>query len=85
MTLASRLTPAGAPADDPEDFFEDALGVVFDDDAKNLRECGFLISECDITWAPSLHRGNKVTSSMCLSSLPCVLNHLSHGNLDWRF
>lgn len=48
MTLASRLTPAGAPADDPEDFFEDAFGVVFDDDAKNLRECGLLLSECDM-------------------------------------
>lgn len=38
MALASRLTPAGDPADDPEDFFEDSLGVVFDDDAKNMRE-----------------------------------------------
>lgn len=45
MALASRLAPAGAPADDPEDFFEDSLGVVFDDDAKNLRGCA-LLSQC---------------------------------------
>lgn len=37
MALTSRLTPAGDPAQNPEDFFEDSLGVVFEDDAKTLR------------------------------------------------
>lgn len=39
MTLALRLTPAGDPATDPEDFFGDSLGVVFEDDTLNLRRC----------------------------------------------
>lgn len=37
MALALRLTPAAGPAHEPEDFFGDALGVVFEDDTMNLR------------------------------------------------
>lgn len=37
MALALRLTPAGGPAEEPEDFFGDSLGVVFQDDTMNLR------------------------------------------------
>lgn len=37
MALALRLSPAGDPATDPEDFFGDSLGVVFEDDTLNLR------------------------------------------------
>lgn len=37
MALALRLSRAGDPATDPEDFFGDSLGVVFEDDTLNLR------------------------------------------------
>lgn len=37
MALALRLTLAGGPAEEPEDFFGDALGVIFEDDTMNLR------------------------------------------------
>ncbi|PSS02515.1 nicotinamide N-methyltransferase [Coniella lustricola] len=36
MSLALRLTPAAGPTEDPEDFFGDSLGVVFQDDTLNL-------------------------------------------------
>lgn len=43
MSLALRLTPAGGPAEDPEDFFGDSLGVVFRDDTLNLRKFSALL------------------------------------------
>ncbi|KAH8909124.1 nicotinamide N-methyltransferase [Coniochaeta sp. PMI_546] len=36
MELTSRITLTGPPADDPEDFLADSLGVVFPDDIMNL-------------------------------------------------
>lgn len=36
MSLTSRITLTGAPADEPEDFLADALGVVFPDDTTNV-------------------------------------------------
>lgn len=36
MALTSRITVTGPPADDPEDYLADSLGVVFPDDIINL-------------------------------------------------
>lgn len=36
MSLISRITLTGAPADEPEDFLADSLGVVFPDDITNV-------------------------------------------------
>lgn len=41
MALTSRITLAGPPADDPEDYFGASLGVIFPDDVMNQRECVF--------------------------------------------
>lgn len=46
MALASRLTLAGAPAEDPEDFFGASLAMF--DDVINLR--GFFLFMCPQTW-----------------------------------
>lgn len=41
MALTSRITLAGPPAEDPEDYFGASLGVIFPDDVMNQRECVF--------------------------------------------